>query len=260
MPASWVECGERPEHGQDANQTRRDIDSVIPREDAPVAGVASTSVPSGNATGPRRLRLAVLLSGTGRTLENLLRAIDRGDLPAGVEIVGSSVPDVRGVQIAAGAGIPAFVLRRRDFASDETYSEALFARISPYEPDLVLLSGFLRRLVIPANLDGRLLNIHPGLLPEGPAGRGFYGERVHAAVLASGAAETGATVHVVDNEYDAGPVVLRVAVPVLAGDTAETLGARVFAAECDLYPRAILHYVAAHPELFMVRGGDHNAG
>jgi phosphoribosylglycinamide formyltransferase-1 len=199
--------------------------------------------------GQRPLSLALLLSGTGRTLENFLRVIDRGELDARVAVVVSSVPGVRGLQIAEEAGIPMVVLRRPNFGSDEAYSEAVYGAIALYEADLILLAGFLRRLVIPPTWRGRILNIHPGLLPDGPAGRGFYGERVHAAVLASGVAESGATVHVVDEEYDTGPVVLRTTVPVLPDDTPATLGARVFAAECELYPEAVRRYVASHPEL-----------
>jgi formyltetrahydrofolate-dependent phosphoribosylglycinamide formyltransferase len=193
--------------------------------------------------------LAVLLSGTGRTLENLLRVIAAGELGARVVAVVSSVPGARGLRIAEAAGIPAFTVQRRDAPSDAVFSETIYGVLAPYRPDLILLAGFLRRLVVPPALAGRILNIHPGLLPGSPAGRGFYGERVHAAVLAAGATESGATVHVVDEDYDTGPVVLRTTVPVRPDDTPETLGARVFAAECELYPEAIRRYVAAHPAL-----------
>jgi folate-dependent phosphoribosylglycinamide formyltransferase PurN len=111
----------------------------------------------------------------------------------------------------------------------------------------------LRKLVVTPAWEGRILNIHPALLPESApyaSGRGFFGERVHAAILAHGDAVSGATVHVVDNGYDTGPVVLRATVPILPGDTSATLGARVFEAERRLYPEAIRHYVAAHPGLF----------
>jgi formyltetrahydrofolate-dependent phosphoribosylglycinamide formyltransferase len=199
----------------------------------------------------RPLTLAVLLSGTGRTLENLLAAIAAGELAARVAVVVSSVPNVRGLEIATNAGIPTAIHSRRDYPTDAAFSQAIYAAVAPYRPDLVLLAGFLRRLVVPPAWAGRILNIHPALLPEsGAAGRGFYGERVHAAVLASGAAESGATVHVVDAEYDTGPVVLQARVPIAPGDTPATLAARVFAAECRLYPEAIRRYVAAHPELF----------
>ncbi|MEA2531685.1 MAG: phosphoribosylglycinamide formyltransferase 1 [Thermomicrobiales bacterium] len=199
--------------------------------------------------GERSLSLAVLLSGTGRTLENFLHVIARDELEARIAVVVSSAPGVRGLEIAEEAGVPTVTLRRKDYGSDETYGDAVYAAIAPYEPDLILLAGFLRRLVVPPAWRGRILNIHPGLLPGAPAGRGFYGERVHAAVLASGAVESGATVHVVDEDYDTGPVVMTRTVPVLPGDTPETLGARVFAAECELYPEAVRRYVAGHPEL-----------
>ena len=200
---------------------------------------------------PAPLTLAVLLSGTGRTLENLLTVIAEEELSARVAIVGSSVPGVRGLEIAVAAGIPTCTLRRRDHADEATYSAAVFAALEPIEPDLILLAGFLRKLTVPERWVGRILNIHPALLPESAAaGPGFYGERVHAAVLASGAAESGATVHVVDDGYDTGPVVLQARVPVLPGDTPTSLGARVFAAECRLYPAAIRRYVSEHPELF----------
>jgi formyltetrahydrofolate-dependent phosphoribosylglycinamide formyltransferase len=192
----------------------------------------------------RPANLAVLLSGTGRSRENLLQVIKAGDLDGRISVVVSSVPGVRGLDVAHNAGIPHLALRRRDFPTDEAYSTALFTELKPYAPDLVILAGFLRKLVVPDAYAGRILNIHPALLPEsGAAGRGFYGERVHAAVLASGATESGATVHIVDNEYDHGPVILKTRVPIYPDDTPATLAARVFAAECELYPEAIRRYL-----------------
>lgn len=190
--------------------------------------------------------LAVLLSGTGRTLDNLLRAIDEQRLPARISAVVSSNPEVRGLEIARAAGIPSFTVSRKAFGTDDAYSAAIFDTVMPYQPDLLIMAGFLRRLVVTPAWEGRILNIHPALLPEmsSAAGKGFYGERVHRAVLASGATMSGATVHVVDNDYDTGPVVMKAEVPVLAGDTAESLAARVFDAECRLYPEAIAHYLA----------------
>lgn len=215
-----------------------------------------TIVPSLEAAALRLSRgpigLAVLISGSGRTLRNLLDVIGWGQLDCSIRVVVSSRPHVRGLEIAREAGIPAFVIQRRDFESDVAYSEAIYAAIRPFNPELILLAGFLRKLVVPAELEGRILNIHPALLPEAEAaaGKGFYGERVHAAVLASGAARSGATVHVVDNGYDTGPVVMRATVEVLPDDTPASLAERVFRAECELYPAAIRRYVAAHPELF----------
>lgn len=189
--------------------------------------------------------LAVLLSGGGRTLANLIERSQAGTLPARVGVVISSVADAGGIEIARRAGIPVTALVRKDFASDQAYSDAVFGELAPYQPALVVLAGFLRKLAVPAEWEGRILNIHPALLPEmaSASGRGFYGERVHRAVLESGQTISGATVHLVDNGYDTGPVYMRQSVPVEPDDTVETLAARVFAAECELYPRAIAKYL-----------------
>ena len=196
------------------------------------------------------LNLAVLLSGTGRSLANLVRVIAGGSLHARISVVISSKPAVRGLEIAAEAGIPTVVIERKRFSDDEAFSEATYAVLAPYRPDLIVMAGFLRKLIVRPEWEGRILNIHPALLPESAAaGKGFYGERVHAAVIASGATESGASVHIVDNEYDTGPVVMRATVPVLPDDTPASLGARVFAAECELYPNAIGSYAAANRDL-----------
>ncbi|MBA2276191.1 MAG: phosphoribosylglycinamide formyltransferase [Chloroflexia bacterium] len=202
-------------------------------------------------------RLALLLSGTGRTLENLLATIARGELDARVVAVVSSVAGARGLQVADSAGIRGYLVPRRAFESDAAFSTAVYDTLMPHQPHLLLLAGFLRRLVVPPAWEGRILNIHPALLPEAAAyaaGRGRYGVHVHAAVLANGDTRTGATVHIVDNDYDAGPPVLRAEIPVAPHDTPATLAARVFAAERALYPAAIRRYVTAHPELRGDRG------
>lgn len=183
-------------------------------------------------------RLAVLLSGTGRTLENLLATIERGELVARVPLVLSSRPGVRGLAIARRHGIPTTVIQRRDFPDDAAFSAAIYAAVRPAKPDLLVLAGFLRRLVVPREWSGRIVNVHPSLLPAF-GGRGMYGSHVHEAVLAHGVKLTGCTVHFVDNDYDHGPIVLQRAVPVLDDDTVETLAARVFATECVAYPEAL---------------------
>jgi len=177
------------------------------------------------------LRIAVLISGSGRSLANLLTVIADGALDAEIVAVVSSVAGVRGLEIATDAGVPATTIARKGFADNAAYSAAVYGWLRPYRPDLIALAGFLRKLEVPPEWAGRILNIHPALAAAFPyaSGRGFYGDRVHAAVLANGD-ET--------------------AVPVLPGDTAATLGARVFAAECALYPVTIRSYVAAHPDLF----------
>lgn len=184
------------------------------------------------------LRLAVLLSGTGRTLENLLGAIKRGELPARVETVISTRRRVRGNEVAAGAGLPLHVIPRRRFESVEAFSREVWLTLERYPVDLIVLAGFLSKLTIPPRYAGRIINIHPSLLPLF-GGQGFYGGRVHQAVLEAGMKVSGCTVHFVDEQYDAGPIILQRCVPVEADDTPETLGARVFAEECRLYPEAI---------------------
>ncbi|MBA2470135.1 MAG: phosphoribosylglycinamide formyltransferase [Chloroflexia bacterium] len=196
--------------------------------------------------------LGVLLSGAGRTLENLLDVIARAELDARVKIVISSVPDVRGLDVAAAAGIPHFVIRRGDHGSLESYSAAMYEKLDAHRVDLIVMAGYLRKMPILPGWEGRILNIHPCLLPDaGPyaAGKGLFGERVHAAVLANGDSVTGATVHLVTDDYDAGPPLARVEVPVLPGDTPVTLGTRVFQAEKALYPATIRDYMNDHPEL-----------
>jgi formyltetrahydrofolate-dependent phosphoribosylglycinamide formyltransferase len=200
--------------------------------------------------GTPNVRLAVLISGTGRTLANLIETIAAGALEAEIVAVVSSRAGVRGIEIAGAAGIPVSVVTRRPYPDDAGFSDAIYAAIAPYEPDLIICAGFLKRLVVPPEWAGRILNIHPCLIPESnAAGPGFYGDRVHQAVIDCGAASSGATVHVVDNEYDHGPIVMKETVPVLPGDTASDLAARVFALECDLYPRAITHYLTQYPDL-----------
>jgi phosphoribosylglycinamide formyltransferase 1 len=187
------------------------------------------------------LRLVVLLSGEGRTLLNLLDAIRAGRLAAEVTLVLSSRRDVAGVQRARDAGLTVEVLRPRDFPDAAAFVAAQSARVLRERPDLVIMAGYLVHWPPPPELAGRVLNIHPALLPR-HGGRGLWGEHVHAAVLAAGDRESGATVHVVDEEYDHGPVLEQLRVPVEPGDTPESLAARVFEAECELYPRAIAEH------------------
>jgi formyltetrahydrofolate-dependent phosphoribosylglycinamide formyltransferase len=201
------------------------------------------------SSGP--VRIAVLLSGGGRTLQNLINCRAAGSLDVDIVSVVSSTPAAGGLDIAARHGLPAHTVARGDFANDDDFGDAIFRAIAPTRPELIVLAGFLRRLPVPPAWEGRILNIHPALLPEsGVAGRGYYGDRVHAAVLANRATVSGATVHVVDNDYDTGPVVLRREVPVEPGDTVEDLATRVFAAECQLYPEAIASYVRDRVDLF----------
>ena len=191
---------------------------------------------------PRHLRLAVLLSGSGRTLENLLERIDGGTLPASVAVVISSRADVRGARIAERAGLPVRVLPPGGQGVDR-WSESIFAACREARADLVVMAGFLHLVRIPHDFAGRVINIHPSLLPAF-GGRGFHGLNVHRAVLERGCTVSGCTVHLVDDEYDHGRVLLQQAVPVLADDSPESLAARVFAAECQTLPEAIRRIAA----------------
>lgn len=184
------------------------------------------------------LRLVVLISGGGTTLDNLLKQISAGKLNASVELVISSCAAAGGLAIAQRAGVPTQVVERRSFADAQAFSEATFAHIRRASPDLVIMGGYLKFLPIPSDFAGRVMNIHPALIPAF-CGHGFYGRRVHQAVLDYGAKLSGCTVHFVDNQYDHGPIILQRAVPVAEDDTAETLAARVFAAECEAFPEAI---------------------
>lgn len=194
------------------------------------------------------VRLAVLISGSGRTLQNLHDRIRAGTLLARIEVVVSSRPDVLGVERARNLGVPVVVVDRREYADVEGFSRAVWSALEPHRPDLVVLAGFLCYLPIPPAYRERVLNIHPALLPEF-GGKGYYGERVHRAVLRAGAKESGCTVHLVDDVYDHGPIVLQRRVPVLAGDTPESLAERVFAAECIAYPEAIALFAAGRVHL-----------
>lgn len=188
---------------------------------------------------PRRpLRLAVLISGTGRTLKNLLARVAAGTLDAEICLVISSTARAGGLQYAKEAGVPAAVFPRSQFGSQDDYSQAVFDACRNARAELVVLAGFLKRLTIPADFVNRVVNIHPALVPAF-CGKGFYGHHVHEAALAYGVKLSGCTVHFVDNEYDHGPVILQKAVPVLEDDTPESLAARVFEAETEAYPEAI---------------------
>lgn len=187
------------------------------------------------------LRLVVLISGGGTTLRNLIEQIRAGRLDARIERVISSTPMAYGLQIAAEAGIPGEVVAWRSYADDDSASEQLFERCRQINPHLVVCGGFLKKLVVPRDFENRVVNIHPSLIPA-YCGHGYYGRRVHEAVLAAGEPVSGCTVHFVDNEYDHGPIIAQRQVPVMPGDTPESLAARVFEAECDLYPDVLRRY------------------
>ncbi len=185
-----------------------------------------------------KLRLAVLISGSGTTLQNFIDRIADGRLQAQIVQVISNRPDAFGLTRAGQAGIPTAVVEREEFGSREEFSGRIFELCRQAEADLVCMAGFLQLIRIPEDFHGRVLNIHPALIPAF-CGKGFYGQHVHEAALGYGVKVSGCTVHYADNQYDHGPIILQRTVPVLDDDTPETLAARVFEQECEAYPEAI---------------------
>jgi phosphoribosylglycinamide formyltransferase-1 len=188
-------------------------------------------------------RLAVLVSGGGRSLENLAEEIARGALDAELALVISDRAGVGALARAARLGIPALVLPWKELGGADGFGTRVFAELEARGVVLCVLAGFLRLLRVPPRWKGRVINIHPALLPAF-GGKGMYGDRVHAAVLAAGVAETGCTVHHVDEEYDSGAPILQRRVPVLPGDDVHTLAARVFEEEKKALPEAIRRVLA----------------
>src|SRR5260370_19829469 len=172
-------------------------------------------------------RLAVFLGGIGTTLQNLLDRIADGRLPAQVVLAASNNTDAFGLIRAETAGIPTAVVDRKAFGSREEFSRSLLDLCREPHVDLVCLAGFLQLIHIPSDFQGRVMNIHPALIPAF-CGKGFYGHHVHEAVLAYGAKITGCTVHFFDNQYDHAPIILHRTVAVLHDDTDDSVAARVF--------------------------------
>ncbi|MGA7671485.1 MAG: phosphoribosylglycinamide formyltransferase [Nitrolancea sp.] len=185
-----------------------------------------------------RNRVVVLLSGSGRTLENFIRANQDGRIDVDFTRVISSRSRVRGVEVARSANIPLSIVPRRSFETWHAFSAAIHEILEQECPDLVLMAGFLSMIEIPSRYIGRVMNIHPALLPLF-GGKGNYGNKVHQNVIESGMKVSGCTVHFVDEHYDAGPIILQSCLPVLEDDDAGALGARVFQRECELYPQAV---------------------
>lgn len=185
------------------------------------------------------MHLAVLLSGTGRTLQNLINKIEQGSLDAEIKVVVSSRADAPGLQRAKKHGIPTVVVERKRYKGVEEFSNEITTQLAKYsEVDLVIMAGFNCLYRIPDKYMGRVMNIHPALIPLF-CGKNYWGEKVHKAVLDSGVKVSGCTVHFADNTYDNGPIILQRVVPVVDGDTPESLAKRVFEEECLAYPMAI---------------------
>ncbi len=186
-----------------------------------------------------KLRLGVLLSGGGRTLVNINELIKGGKLDAEVAVVIAS-RECNGIERAKSAGLDVHLVAYRDFGRAKLgeYSAQIAEHLDAAGVGLVVQAGFLSLWQIPPRYEGKVMNIHPALLPSF-GGDGMYGHHVHDAVLAAGCKVSGCTVHFVTNEYDAGPIILQRAVEVYEGDTPDELAGRVFAQECIVYPEAI---------------------
>jgi len=199
------------------------------------AGVSNAPAMTDQPTTP--IRLGVLLSGGGRTLLNLLDRIQAGELPAEVAVVVAS-RECKGIERGRAAGLDVRLIPYKEMPDTETYSQRICEALDEAKVDLVVLAGFLSFWHIPERYLGRVMNIHPALLPAF-GGHGMYGHHVHEAVLAAGCKVSGCTVHFVNNEYDKGPIIVQKTAPVLEGDTPDDLAARIFEQECLAYPEAI---------------------
>lgn len=193
------------------------------------------------------VRIAVLVSGGGTNLQALIDAQGRGEIPDGqIAAVISSSPDAFALERAKKAGIPGYVINRKDFASNQAMTVALTQQLKELDIGLVVLAGFMY-ILTPELIDAypnAILNVHPALIPSF-CGEGFYGLHVHEAALAYGVKVTGATVHFVSEDCDGGPIVLQQAVPIEEGDTAEILQRRVMEqAEWKILPRAVALFCA----------------
>jgi phosphoribosylglycinamide formyltransferase-1 len=184
------------------------------------------------------LPIAVLISGGGTTLKNLIERKRLSELPVEFRLVVSSNPTAKGLALAQAESIPTAVIRRRDFCDGESHSLTMFDAIRSSGARWVIMGGYLEHLLIPEDFENRVVNIHPSLIPAF-CGQGMYGLRVHQAAIDFGVKISGCTVHFVDNQYDHGPILLQRACKVLEGDTAETLQKRVFELECEALPEAI---------------------
>lgn len=187
-----------------------------------------------------RVRLAVFISGSGSNLQSIIDRCADGTIPAEVALVVSSSPEAYGLVRAEQAGIERAVYRRKDFPDGQAADEYLLGLLETHRIDIIALAGYLK-MVAPAVISryrGKIVNIHPGLLPT-YGGKGMYGHFVHEAVIKAREKETGVTVHIVDEVYDHGDILACEKVPVFPEDTPDELAARVLKVEHALYPRVL---------------------
>ncbi len=175
------------------------------------------------------LKMAVLLSGSGRTLDNFHERIQKGSLQADIQVVISNVPGVLGLQKAENYKYPAFLADSND---------AINSILKDYDVDIIALAGYLKLYTPPSSLSRAVINIHPSLIPSF-CGDGFYGSKVHRAVKKRGCMVSGCTVHFANEVYDEGPIIYQQAVALDYEDTPDTIATKVFDAECEAFPEAI---------------------
>lgn len=191
------------------------------------------------------LKMAVLLSGSGRTLDNFHERIQQGSLAGKIEVVISNVAGVLGLSKAEKYGYPAF------HASD---NDSINVILKEYDVDIVCLAGYLKLYLPPPELARAVINIHPSLIPSF-CGGGFYGHHVHEAIMARGCTVSGCTVHFADENYDEGPIILQKCVELAYDDDADTIADKVFAIECEAFPEAINRVNEYGVEFFWKRVG-----
>jgi phosphoribosylglycinamide formyltransferase 1 len=193
------------------------------------------------------IRVAVCVSGEGTTLQNLIDQARTRRLKAEVVQVVASRPRIGAIARAEAAGIP-LALANYNARSKTEFSTSVFEPIRHSQADLVILAGFLPLIKIPPEYKGRVINVHPSLIPSF-CGKGFYGSKVHKGVLEMGVKVSGCTIHFADDDYDNGPIIAQRPVPVLEDDTSDTLAARVFKEECKALPEAITLYAEGRLKL-----------
>lgn len=189
--------------------------------------------------------IVVFASGSGTNFQSIIDAAERGDLDATISGLVTDRKDIGAIDRARLHDIPVYISDPSDLSNQKMYELNLLQKLQEWETDLIALAGYLKKIP-PAVLDAfpkRILNIHPSLLPKF-GGKGFYGSRVHAAVLEAGETESGCSVHIVTEEFDEGPVIARAKVPVKDKDTPKRLGNRVLEQEHQLYPKAIQEYLS----------------
>ncbi|HEX4412987.1 MAG TPA: phosphoribosylglycinamide formyltransferase [Lacipirellulaceae bacterium] len=199
-----------------------------------------------------KLKIAVLISGSGRTLQNFIELAAEDRMPVEIRLVVSSSAKAGGLKFAEEAGIATRVVQRQEFAvgaaGDLDFGTAVFGACREAGVDYVVMAGFLKFAPVPEDFAGRVVNIHPALIPAF-SGAGMYGDHVHQAVIDAGVRVTGCTVHFVDNMYDHGPIIWQQPVPVFEDDTADTLGKRVFEVEKEAYPHVLQQLAAGRIKL-----------